>query len=276
MVLRMNKCTLIVFDLDGTLLTDHKTISKESVFCINELRKRNVKISIASGRKFEDLSQYVRQLNIKDDEYIICSDGQCICNRMGMKLWQGKSLQISDIKYIQEKCHSSLNVIGDQDYFLPQNSMELILSWIFKEFIFKYKNIYTISHIEKLNKQIQFQKVRVRKFKKNIDYSTINSKYCVHNVFGKCLDITAKGINKFEALKILLGLYGMKTLDEVLFFGNDTNDVECFRNLKNTVATGNAVSSIKKYANDITASNNENGVAKYLINYFNIEIGNYV
>ena len=43
---------LIAIDLDGTLLDDHKEISKENIQLINKLIERDYEVVIATGRRY--------------------------------------------------------------------------------------------------------------------------------------------------------------------------------------------------------------------------------
>ncbi|MFA6624377.1 MAG: Cof-type HAD-IIB family hydrolase [Bacilli bacterium] len=60
-----NQTFLIVLDLDGTLLKDDKTISKETILYLQELQRRGQHIAIASGRPERAILPYYRQLGLK-------------------------------------------------------------------------------------------------------------------------------------------------------------------------------------------------------------------
>jgi len=53
-------------------------------------------------------------------------------------------------------------------------------------------------------------------------------------------------------------------LDEMIAFGDDENDYEILQNAGKGVAVENAIPTIRKIADDITESNNDDGVAKYI------------
>ena len=52
--------------------------------------------------------------------------------------------------------------------------------------------------------------------------------------------------------------------DEMLAFGDDENDYEILKNVGKGVAVANAIPMIQEIADDITSSNDEDGVAKYI------------
>lgn len=69
--------------------------------------------------------------------------------------------------------------------------------------------------------------------------------------------------DKAEALRALVGDWQM-TMNDVVAFGDDTNDVEMVRDSGLGVAMDNAVDEVKTVANCITKSNDEDGVAALL------------
>ena len=53
-------------------------------------------------------------------------------------------------------------------------------------------------------------------------------------------------------------------LTEIIAFGDDFNDIGMLKLCGQGIAMGNAIPQVKEIADDITLSNNEDGVAKYL------------
>lgn len=75
------------------------------------------------------------------------------------------------------------------------------------------------------------------------------------------IEINSKHASKGNALKELAKKLNLKE-DEVMIFGDQTNDISMFDvPVFYKVAMGNAVSEIKKRANFITKTNNEDGIA---------------
>ena len=53
-------------------------------------------------------------------------------------------------------------------------------------------------------------------------------------------------------------------MDDVVFFGDATNDIELIKSAGLGIAMGNAIDDVKNNANDVTLTNDEDGVAYYL------------
>lgn len=60
----MNEKHLIVLDLDGTLLTDNKTISPRTKQTLLKLKENGHEVMIATGRPFRSSELYYRELGL--------------------------------------------------------------------------------------------------------------------------------------------------------------------------------------------------------------------
>lgn len=68
---------------------------------------------------------------------------------------------------------------------------------------------------------------------------------------------------KYQAVLALGEILQIKP-EEMIAFGDDENDYEIIKNVGKGVAVANAIPMIREIADDITESNNEDGVAKYI------------
>ncbi|MGV3467144.1 MAG: HAD-IIB family hydrolase, partial [Heyndrickxia sp.] len=55
---------LIALDLDGTLLTDDKNITKRTARTINQLQQQGHIVMISTGRPFRSSKRYYEELNL--------------------------------------------------------------------------------------------------------------------------------------------------------------------------------------------------------------------
>ena len=102
------------------------------------------------------------------------------------------------------------------------------------------------------------------------DIEIVNSSKClVNNNFPEekpfFLDITWKGTSKGNAIKKLCKFLKIELKDSVAI-GDSYNDITMFEVVGHSVAVGNAPEDIKKIVDEVTDSNNEDGVAKFLEN----------
>jgi Cof subfamily protein (haloacid dehalogenase superfamily) len=80
------------------------------------------------------------------------------------------------------------------------------------------------------------------------------------------INICAMNLNKGIALQQIGELLGISA-DEMIAFGDNYNDLEMITYAGIGVAMGNAVDDLKKVANAVTGSNNDEGIALFLKEY---------
>ena len=78
------------------------------------------------------------------------------------------------------------------------------------------------------------------------------------------LEIMDKSVSKATGIKVMLEHFGLAA-EESLAFGDNYNDVEMLELCGTSVAMGNAPEDIKKLATAVTLSNEEDGLADYLV-----------
>lgn len=77
------------------------------------------------------------------------------------------------------------------------------------------------------------------------------------------LDITRNGTSKGKAIKKLCEYLKINLKDSIAI-GDSFNDLTMFETVGHSVAMGNAPDKIKKMVDEVTDTNNEDGVAKFL------------
>ena len=80
------------------------------------------------------------------------------------------------------------------------------------------------------------------------------------------IEFVKKGIKKSEAIQSIMKTYQIKQ-EEVMAMGDGENDIEMLKFAGWGVAMKNAREDVKKVANVVTTSNNEDGVAKAIEKY---------
>nr|WP_243465552.1 HAD-IIB family hydrolase [Oenococcus oeni] len=84
-----------------------------------------------------------------------------------------------------------------------------------------------------------------------------------------CWNFCLKGVNKSFGLGQLIKHFGW-TFDNVMAFGDEENDLPMIKSAGIGVAMGNAIKEVKEAAQAVTKLNTEDGVAAYLVKYFDL------
>lgn len=255
---------VICLDLDGTLLNNAKEIDSSTITCIKKLKEKEIMVVLTSGRHYNDLRKYIACLKQENDKYVICSDGQYIMSTSGVVLWTNDYLATFDIKKILSMLdiNHCFAVFDKQNKIICNGVISFLVERI-KALIRGNERVCRVSHISEDSKieKLMFFDQSLSERERHL----LTNDYTVHNLQGNRngFEVLHKNVSKYRAIKELCEMEDISQ-EEVLFIGDDYNDVECFMSLKNTVAMGNASLDIKRLAKHITDTNEMNGVYSVL------------
>ena len=261
---------MVVSDMDGTLLNSNLEISQDNLEAIQALRDKGIRFCIATGRPEQLVKEYIEPLHMVDP--MIMYNGSVIGHPFQEEKLYELKLEKHDIKEIIKYCE-------EEDIIYMPYTKDKIIS----------KPNYRVSFFEKRNERLEEKNKCVfediRDVDQIVDNNSINKLLLIENdteKFRKALtmlkqypqfeiassqkgfiDINPKGASKGNALKILAKHFGYE-LDEIVAFGDQDNDVSMLEVAGISVAMANSSENAKNAADEITLSNNESGVAKWI------------
>ena len=243
----------LIFDLDRTLLRSDKTISKRTMIVLNECRKRGMVIVVATARFWFKAEPF---LDIIKPDYALLADGTMIFHNgelihgFPMDSDTGEGL----IKELMNREDGNDFVVGAGKMLLCSKS-GIDEPWR-KTYDFGpsfQKPSYKIASV--MNSHEEAKRL-ADKFDCRL-YS-----YRGEDLYA----FTHKESGKYQAVCALGRLLNID-LQDMIAFGDDENDYEILKHCGKGIAVANAIPMIKKIADEITDSNDEDGVASYLEQY---------
>lgn len=266
------KYKLICLDMDGTLYNDDHVIPVENINTLKKAYDKGIKIAIATGRLYNFAALYEKDLGFPID--IIASNGGytkykdevLIHNTVSekdlffmYKVFENYSLSTffnTKNSLISKNDLNKENAYLKGNLKLPKEKKILITKTeSLKETLKEYKNeiIKTIT-IEKDNPRKLLEIEKEFENSKNLQ-AVYSSPYN--------LEIYNKTVSKANGIKALIERLGIKR-EEVIAIGDGGNDLSMISYAGIGVAMGNAPLSIKKFADIIADTNNNNGVSKII------------
>ena len=254
---------LVALDLDGTLLRSDKTISARTLQTIQAAREQGVIVAIATGRMYSTARSYGKLLGLGDMPMVLYAGGLIQTVESGKKLYE-KAISVEDAKavlaiakekgwqmqtYIDDVLRTAVSdhwiqeyerktrahaVICGDDAYQPQGSCNKILS--------------RSTHEELLQRKAYIDQQLPGKLQVLFSEDTY-------------LEIMPTGVNKGTGLQRLADLYGV-SIEETMAVGDSQNDIDMLKVAGVSVTMENAHDEIKKVADHVTASNDEDGVAQ--------------
>ena len=166
-------------------------------------------------------------------------------NNYKISLQYGQEVALNDAFYEDEK-----KMVKDNNELIEIINTKKIIQCVMCN-----RNFEKMYEIEKFVQGISNVKI-VNKSKRmsNPDLPPSKSYYC---------DITSVNSTKGKAVDIVGKYLGLKK-NEIVVIGDGENDISMFKVTPNSIAMGNAVDGIKKEANFVTDTNNNDGLAKVL------------
>lgn len=266
------KFQAIAFDMDGTLLNSEKKISPSTLLAIKKLKKQGCSIILNSDRRLSGLIDYAEQLKLGSKDYLICRNGLYIYNGDRQLISKQGFLKVSDIKKISNYSKDGrVSFFTDKiDYscsFLNKRSLKKRIKIILNNKM-RRQELLSPKIRKKSLAQDELKLLRKTEIEKARlvceDVKKLSENYNVYRVadYPRMSDVFTKRINKYFALVQLCEKGYISSIGDVLYFGDDTNDTECFTNLKYCIAMGNARPEIKKLAWMITDDCDSDGISK--------------
>lgn len=246
---------MIGFDLDGTLLNSKGEVSKDAIEAIRKARKYNVKIVINTGRSIGRVEAISRSIDgYKFDDYIVTLNGAKIFrfNDDTLKEVVSKPFSEDQIKEIFKKATDlKLNVfaygVSGQKSFVNKKSsiIAIAMSKYNKLPMSKYDG--TTLPTELFSKMIiRGNAANIATFKKFLtkkEYISTSASYPKNNP--KILEVTAPGVDKLHALKMIAKDFGIKQ-SEIAYFGDGENDITSLKWVGHSFAMADAPDQIKE------------------------------
>ena len=255
----------IALDIDGTLTNSKKEVSDKTRLSLIEAQKAGFKLILASGRPTIGLEALAKKLEFDKFGGILLSyNGGNVVDYLTGKCLYEKVIDLNAakevLKFLKEFnvtamiTENDTLVVEDKngykvDYESEINKLKIKEVSLLSDYIKKSPcKILVSGNHDELNGVLN--KVKER-FSNEIDVYFSAEFY---------LEIVAKGINKATSLKGALEKLNIKR-DELIAFGDERNDMTMIEFAGLGVAMGNAIKELKEIANEVTLSNDEDGIA---------------
>ncbi len=253
----MGKPKIFLFDLDGTLLRDDKTISESTLKILSRCKECGYLIGVSTSRGEQNCLGFLRE--IKPD--ILISSGGALVRVNGTMIrcvsfspQETKSFIEAARKLCGRDCEITVDTLDAHYWNYKTDPKEQDKSW--------GDSVYT---------DFTDFKREALKICVEIPDPALAQKLCGHfseldsQRFsdGDWYKFTKSGITREKA--VLAACEACHAdVSEIAAFGDDYADIGMLKLCGIGVAMGNAIQEVKDIADDITLSNEEDGVAAYL------------
>lgn len=270
---------IVVFDLDGTLYDSHKHIDKDTVHKIIELEQKGIVVGIVTGRFYEELDEVIEKLKLREHNgFVASSNGLEIHDFLDGKIKCFTRLSKDEVKELIEeaKKHHMISYVWQNGRYSMfdisfMNGLKKLASVI--PFNVHYIRALRETEFEKsislevpLYDKVCFAGLPILKLKKSILKQ--HPEYRFYDVGRLGTELCKKDVGKLEAIQFICRKKNT-SIDCVMAFGDDGNDVDLLASCGYGVAMKNGSAQAKKAAKYISDyTNNEQGVLRFINSFF--------
>ena len=285
---------LVVIDLDGTMLNSYGEISEYTKKVVTETINKGVEIVLASGRPIDSIQAIAKEVGING--YFIAGNGALVYDIKEEKMIYEnymKKEKVLEIIKICEENSIAYNVYTDKT--ILTTNLKFNVLYYYKENIKKeehkktnisiVQNMY--DYVKSLNEE-RFLKITIcdensaifnsilKKIKEINEIEVLEIAHMSRKIIKQgteeipveyfYTEISANDVDKWMAIQFLMKKLNI-TKEEIIAIGDNTNDKKMIENCGMGIAMKESTPEITNIANDVTDSNNHDGVAKALEKY---------
>ena len=245
---------MILTDLDHTLLRQDGSISEVSLGVIQECRKKGIRLAIATARYWIGAERYIRLLK---PDYEITTDGTLI--HAEDKCIYSKSFSTEDtnriVRSVKERmpdteisvAHGKMVFWNSKHIAESERLFKAIYNDYSKELDIGANKIAAVLSDEQMAREIA---------------DSIGCKlqcYRGENMYA----FLPEGSGKIQAIRALSEQSGIP-ISDIAAFGDDKNDIDMLTMCGKGIAVSNAIPEVLAVADEVTLSNDEDGVADWM------------
>lgn len=272
---------LIAFDLDGTVLNEHKRILPETKYILEKAAREGIEIVPATGRPFIGMIEEINHL--QGVNYILTSNGAGVYEKESGECIYEQCMPLKDFLPLLERLEK-LEVMADSfvrgQGHMNENKKYLISNMVGSEEIKDYirtSRLCVPSQSEYLRKKgFDVEKLTINfslaEDGSRIDYDKAWAivrdypEFCAVSGGMNNIEVTGKGVSKASGLCALGKKLGIP-MEEMMVFGDSGNDLAMIKAAGIGVAMSNGEKEVLEAADFITKSNEENGIAYAISKY---------
>ena len=259
---------LIVLDLDGTLLTDQKVISDKTKTTLAKAMKAGHQVMIATGRPYRSSEVYYKELGLHTP--IVNFNGAFVHHPADANWGTFHTpISLNVVHEVVESMHNFdfHNMVAEvlDDVYVHHHDEKLMDIFRFGDPSITTGDLRNYLKVDPTSMLIHAPFEKVQSIHEHL--SSVHAEVIDHRRWGApwhVIEIVKSGLSKAVGLDRVSKSLGISK-NRIIAFGDEDNDLEMIEFAGVGVAMGNAIAPLKNIANEITLTNNEDGIAELLI-----------
>ena len=257
----MQKCKMLLFDLDGTLLQSDKTISDRTLSVLKKCRENDILIGVSTSRSEQNSLAYLNELM---PDILISSGGALV--KYGDKYIYRAEFSADETNAMihlarnicGRDCEITIDTIDAHYWNYKVDPKKIDKSW--------GDSIYTdFSDFAECSLKMCVEIFEQDKADELVH--RLSDCDCIRFSDGFWYKFTKKNVTKENAIMKITEVCGFRT-DSIIAFGDDYADIGMLELCGTGVAMGNAIDEVKEKADIVIGLNDEDGIADFIEKYY--------
>ncbi len=278
----MQAIKAIVLDIDGTLTNSEKKITEKTKNALLRAQASGIRLILASGRPVSGLREFAEELQMDQNQGIlICFNGSRVVNAQTGEVIYNQPMTVEEGQAVLEhmkKFDRVRPMIDKGEYMYVTDVYDCMINMNGAPFnVTKYEarnGHYKLCEVEDLAAFADYEINKILTFSdpeyleahfREMEAPFQDSLSCMFTA-PFYFEFTARGVDKANALNHVCASLGISG-ENMIAFGDAQNDASMLEFCGLGVAMGNATEELKTIADEITLSNDEDGIAATLTKY---------
>lgn len=263
----MKKIKLVICDIDGTLIVKHETLTPRAKKAINELRQKGIYFGVASGRPLYQIRYSLNEWGFNDFDIIIGLNGSSLWNGIEQKeysYYKMKKEWIKETIDLMKPFPSNPSIYKEnKQLFFKEDEMFRMYAEKTGLEVEVAKSIEDLYQEDNAKIMFRVSELDMPEIEKMVKRHHSDS-FVGFKTSPIMMEFCDKRINKGDALIKFCQMNNI-SLNEVVAFGDTTNDNEMLITAGLGVCMHNGSEDTKSIADCITEKNcDEDGWADYM------------
>lgn len=258
---------ILCSDLDGTLLSTKNDVSDFTISEVSRIKEK-IRVILVSARMPKSMTYLQKRLGI-ENQAIICYNGALVLD--GEKELDSQTIPIiilKEIYQLAEKHAIKLGLYYKDEWYVEVTSERVVKEINYTKATPDFRSTVDTFYDWKTRKITGAHKVMLMGTKDTCDaiYSKLQELFendiAIYRSNDTLIELAPKAVSKLSAIELLL--LSDESLENVIAFGDNYNDIAMLSHVGCGVAVANARQEVKAIANYITTKNTNHGVAKFI------------
>lgn len=273
---KVTQYQLLALNIDGTLLRSNGRLQPSTKEAIEYVKNKGIYITLVTNRHFQSAKKLAKALKL--DSLLVSHGGAFISDNLDNPFYEKRISEEMTFNLVQVLENFKCNIRIVQERFSIGNKTKVASNLLSKSILNTSDSMfYPVQFVDSLGDALRDEPVTALKI--DVHFTTDEEKEEASQIISeafegidvhvksKKIEIVKRGVSKENGLRVLTNHLKIP-MDKTVAIGDGEDDIEMIISAGLGVAMWNAPFEVKRVADWVTRSNNEQGVAYMIKEHF--------